>query len=152
MIIFKKQVSSQTETIQLIKIIINHLEILNDKVFLIGLLGAGKTFVIREILQQLGVDEIVASPTFNLINHYEIDTASKKNHPVIHADLYRLQSSKEVEELGLIESLEKPGLSFIEWGEKFPDLFSFATKIIKLEIIDESNRKITLINPSSHND
>ena len=87
-------------------------------VLLIGNLGAGKTTLTKGIVEGLGVahpDE-VSSPTFTLIHDY--------GRGVLHIDLYRLESDREVATLGLEELLDRDdAVVLIEWGERFRHLF-----------------------------
>ncbi len=85
-------------------------------VLLTGDLGAGKTTLAKGIVSGMGAahpDE-VSSPTFTLIHEHGA---------VYHIDLYRLDSRREVETLGLDEILEREAVVLIEWGERFPELF-----------------------------
>ncbi|MFO0658866.1 MAG: tRNA (adenosine(37)-N6)-threonylcarbamoyltransferase complex ATPase subunit type 1 TsaE [Polyangiaceae bacterium] len=86
-----------------------------DLLLLEGPLGAGKTFLTRSILRQLGVPyEIpVTSPTFGLVHEY------RGRFRVLHADLYRLETRREVEQLGLRESREGGVIVIAEWAERF---------------------------------
>ena len=79
-----------------------------NTVLLEGELGAGKTTFVRGYLESLGVKEPVRSPTFNLIQIFET------NPPVMHADLYRLQSSAGI---GIEEYLDSH-VCFIEWPDR----------------------------------
>jgi hypothetical protein len=85
-----------------------------DLVFFQGDLGAGKTTLIRYILQSLANDNTlqVPSPTYTLVQHYDLT-----RFPVLHTDLYRLEDAGEVTELGLDESLSQ-SVVLVEWPEK----------------------------------
>jgi tRNA threonylcarbamoyladenosine biosynthesis protein TsaE len=91
-----------------------------DLVILEGGLGAGKTFLVRAMLRALGVAEEIAvpSPTFTLMNEYEARVPSA--FPVIHADLYRLLGSGDLElevaELGLRSRRGEGAALVVEWG------------------------------------
>lgn len=83
-----------------------------DVVLLHGELGAGKTTLVRGLLEALGWTEPVRSPTFNLVQVFPTKP------PVLHADLYRLKSAAG---LGL-EDYEDTHLCLLEWPERVPDL------------------------------
>ena len=87
-----------------------------DALILTGALGAGKTFLVRALCRALGLDEAVrvVSPTFTLVR--EIGTVP----PVAHADLYRLQSTEDAHQLGLLELRERGAILIVEWGERYP--------------------------------
>lgn len=86
----------------------------SDLVVLSGALGAGKTFLVRELCDVLGlVDERVTSPTFSLIHEYDT------HPPVAHADLYRLSDPRDVRSLGLDSQRDDGKLLLVEWGEPF---------------------------------
>ncbi|WP_439814619.1 tRNA (adenosine(37)-N6)-threonylcarbamoyltransferase complex ATPase subunit type 1 TsaE [Zavarzinia sp. CC-PAN008] len=87
-----------------------------DVLALHGDLGAGKTALARGLLEALGVDEDVPSPTFTLVQTYEVDPAT-----VWHFDLYRLKRPDEAWELGLEEALAH-GISLIEWPDRLGPL------------------------------
>lgn len=85
-----------------------------DVVALHGTLGAGKTTIAREIIQALcGIDTIVQSPTFNILQVYD-----NTNPAIYHFDLYRLENENEAFELGIEEALAHH-ISIIEWPELF---------------------------------
>ncbi len=90
-----------------------HLEA-GDILFLYGDLGAGKTTLTQGIARGLGVSrkEYVRSPTFTLVNEY------RGWVPVFHIDLYRIASSRELEDLGLEEVFSSESVSIVEWAEK----------------------------------
>ena len=83
-------------------------------VFLDGDLGTGKTTLVKEIIFALGIKEKVKSPTFTIIEPYELND---KN--IYHIDLYRINDPSELEMIGLREYLnESEAIIFIEWPEK----------------------------------
>jgi tRNA threonylcarbamoyladenosine biosynthesis protein TsaE len=82
-----------------------------DVVSLSGDLGAGKTTLVQGIAAGLGVEGPVTSPTFVLVHHYE------GAFPIIHMDVYRLDSIQEVLDLGFEELLEPQAIMLVEWGE-----------------------------------
>ena len=96
-------------------------------VLLIGNLGAGKTTLAKGIAKGLGAAEPdeVSSPTFTLIHDYG-------EGRVYHVDLYRLDSPREVESLGLDELFDRDAVVLIEWGERFPQLMPSARVEIRL--------------------
>ena len=106
-------------------------------VFLDGDLGTGKTTLVKEIIFALGVKEKVKSPTFTIIEPYELN---KEN--IYHVDLYRIIDPTELEIIGLREYLnESNAIIFIEWPEKsYGYLKKFDLKI-SLKHLSENERK-----------
>ena len=85
-----------------------------DLVLLSGELGAGKTAFTQALARHLGVAEAVTSPTFTLVRPY----ATAAGWTLLHADLYRLESTAEVADLGLAEELDDGAVAVVEWGER----------------------------------
>ena len=106
-------------------------------VFLDGDLGTGKTTLVKEIIFALGVKEKVKSPTFTIIEPYELN-----NENIYHVDLYRIIDPTELEIIGLREYLnESNAIIFIEWPEKsYGYLKKFDLKI-SLKHSSEKERK-----------
>ena len=111
---------------------------LSDKrlVYLTGELGAGKTTFTRGMLRGLGYQGLVKSPTFTIVEVYNL-----AGLVVNHFDLYRLNSSSELFEVGFSDYLSENSLVIIEWADKFelpkPDLdviISYHSKGRKVEI------------------
>ncbi len=109
-------------------------------IFLEGDLGTGKTTLVKEILKSLGLSEPVTSPTFTIIEPYLI-----KDKKIYHIDLYRIESRKELEVLGIEEySAENDCLIFIEWPEKAEGFFSEYNLKIRLSHINELSRELII--------
>ena len=107
-------------------------------VLLIGNLGAGKTTMAKGIVEGLGVagaDE-VTSPTYTIVHEYGDPVQ------IYHVDLYRLETVEEVRGLGLDDLLESEALVLIEWGERFPELFTRKRHEIVLTATGEFSRSI----------
>jgi tRNA threonylcarbamoyladenosine biosynthesis protein TsaE len=84
-------------------------------IYLSGELGAGKTTLAAALLQTLGVEEIVRSPSYALIETY-----AARAGEAVHIDLYRLRGSEELQQLGLRDYLNGRTLLLIEWPERAP--------------------------------
>jgi tRNA threonylcarbamoyladenosine biosynthesis protein TsaE len=82
-------------------------------VYLHGELGAGKTTCVRSLLRTLGVDGLIRSPTYTLVEAYQ-----PRGITCVHVDLYRLQGPVEVDELGLRDYFDSDCLLLVEWPEK----------------------------------
>ncbi len=84
-------------------------------VCLAGDLGAGKTLLVQGLTKGLGIEEVVNSPTFTILNVYEA------SFPIYHFDLYRLNHGEELLDVGFYEHTAAQGLAIIEWPDKFPE-------------------------------
>ena len=111
-----------------------------DKVAMYGNLGAGKTVISRGICKSLGFGGAVCSPTYTILHEYP------NNPPIFHFDLYRLESGADINEVGMDPDYLAQGISLIEWPERLDDT-SILTHIIKIEILSETEREITVIKP-----
>lgn len=83
-----------------------------DAVLLVGGLGAGKTAFAQELCRALGASEPVTSPTFNLVHHYAAGLLE-----VCHVDLYRLERTGELDDLGLDDLQDAGAVLVVEWGD-----------------------------------
>jgi tRNA threonylcarbamoyladenosine biosynthesis protein TsaE len=112
---------------------------------LTGTLGAGKTTLVKGIAEALGAAERdeVTSPTFTLVHEYE-GTRAGKAVSLYHLDLYRLETERQVEQLGIDELLEDDAIVLVEWGEKFASIERRAAGIITMEATGGDQRKITV--------
>lgn len=106
-----------------------------------GELGAGKTEFMKGIAEAFRIKEKINSPTFVLMKVFKLK--NKNFHYLWHLDLYRLKKTKELASLGFRDLLEdKKNLVFIEWGEKIEKLLPKKHGKIKIEILDDKQRKI----------
>ncbi|CAB1063357.1 tRNA threonylcarbamoyladenosine biosynthesis protein TsaE [Olavius sp. associated proteobacterium Delta 1] len=108
---------------------------------LIGDLGSGKTAFVQGLANGLDVpvEYYITSPTFTLINEYP------GRLPLFHADLYRLQTDQDLEDIGLDELLYDQGVLAVEWADKLADKLSGDYLVLQFEIIIDDYRKIKLI-------
>ena len=83
-----------------------------------GHMGAGKTTFIKAICEELGVKEVVTSPTFAIVNEY----TTAEGVPVYHFDFYRIKKLEEVYDMGYEDYFYSDGLCFIEWPEMMEEL------------------------------
>jgi tRNA threonylcarbamoyladenosine biosynthesis protein TsaE len=83
-----------------------------------GDLGAGKTALIKALCRVLGVERIVVSPTFALVNEY----ADRNGDPIYHFDFYRIRKLEEVLDIGYEEYLYSGYYCFLEWADMIPEL------------------------------
>lgn len=105
-----------------------------DIVLLSGELGAGKTTLVRGILQGVGYDRPVRSPTFNILQEFSTSP------PILHVDLYRLESGEGVG----IEDYFGTHICLIEWPDRWPELANFG-RPVRVEIeFEGSGRKVTV--------
>ncbi len=102
-----------------------------------GSLGAGKTTIIKKIIENLGIKEVVTSPTFNIVRNYK-----NEDLDVYHVDLYRISSIHEFNDLDL-PLFKEDTLFFIEWSDLLPSANLDNWRLIKIEVIDENTRKIS---------
>lgn len=105
-----------------------------------GAMGTGKTTLIKEIVKQLGVDEVVNSPTFSLVNEY----LSRKGENIYHFDFYRIEKEDEAYDIGIEEYFYSNHWCFIEWPEKVENLLPLETVSIYLTLNNDDSRNIQI--------
>lgn len=104
-----------------------------------GGMGAGKTTFIKAVCEQLGVEDVITSPTFAIVNEY---TAKSSDEPVYHFDLYRIKKIEELYDMGYEEYFYSGYLCFIEWPELAEDLLP--EEAVKVSIIQEEDGSRTI--------
>ena len=104
--------------------------------YLDGNLGTGKTTLVREILKAMGWQGAVKSPTFSILEEYQI-----ANKDVFHFDLYRLDSQNDFEMLGIEINANSRGIFFIEWSHKISK-FNFGEEFFLKLSLSNRNRSI----------
>ena len=113
-----------------------------DILSLVGDLGAGKTVLTKGVSAALGFKKGVKSPTFTLMNIYPAKNIQGIKL-ICHIDAYRLKSSRDLVAIGAQDYFDDPEvLTIIEWGDKAKDILPRKAKIINIEQISESVRKI----------
>ena len=105
-----------------------------------GQMGAGKTTIISFLCHYKGTKDVTGSPTFSIINEYQVDGGQK----IYHIDLYRLKDEEEVMQTGVEDCVYSGDICMIEWPEKAPQLFDENTVHVLIEPVSEKVRKVTL--------
>jgi len=109
------------------------------RLLLEGNLGAGKTFLVKQLLNGLGISNSV-SPTFAIINEYH-----DSHYKIYHFDFYRINRSEELIDIGFSEYYnDSDAIVIIEWSNLFEELLYAPFIKIEIVIIDESTRKFIL--------
>ena len=111
-----------------------------------GDLGTGKTTLVKGIAQALDAAEPdeVTSPTFTLIHEYD---GTRKGKPIklYHLDVYRLESERQLETLGLDDLLTSDALVVVEWGDKFASVMERADAEITIEQGEVENERLLMV-------
>jgi len=106
-----------------------------------GEMGVGKTTLIKALVKQLGCKDVVNSPTFSIVNEYEINNSDTL---IYHFDLYRLNDIEEAYNFGIEDYLYSNHWVIIEWPDVINDLIPVPHDIIDLFIEDNSTRSIII--------
>ena len=104
-----------------------------------GEMGAGKTTLISAIVKEMGSTDFASSPTFSLVNEYEIT-----NGTVYHFDLYRIKNQYEALDMGIEDYLYSGSWNFIEWPEKIVNLLPEKVTVLELSLAEDGGRVLKL--------
>ena len=104
-----------------------------------GDLGAGKTTLVRHLLQALGVTGRIKSPTYAVVEPYELPSMN-----IWHFDFYRFNDPREWEEAGFRDIFASPGLKLAEWPDKAASVLPVADVALHLRTLDDTRREVTL--------
>ena len=105
-----------------------------------GTMGAGKTTLISSIMEYLGSEDTVTSPTFALVNQYRTATEDV----VYHFDFYRINRIEEVFDMGYEEYFYSNDLCLIEWPELIEELLPEEAMVVKIDVLSPTERKFTI--------
>jgi tRNA threonylcarbamoyladenosine biosynthesis protein TsaE len=102
-----------------------------------GKMGAGKTTFIKAVCEELGVTEVITSPTFAIVNEYQV---SNDATVIYHFDFYRIKKLEEVYDMGYEDYFYSGSLCFIEWPELIEELLPEGTVRVTIEEQEEGRR------------
>lgn len=100
-----------------------------------GKMGAGKTTFVKAICEELGVNDVITSPTFAIINEYTSSTQG--GSPIFHFDFYRIKKLEEVYDMGYEDYFYCGALCFIEWPELIEELLP--DDAVRVSITEQSD-------------
>jgi len=112
-----------------------------------GELGAGKTTLVRYLLQALGVQGRIKSPTYAVVEPYELPHTPQDPRPLAiwHFDFYRFQDPREWEDAGFRDIFASPGLKLAEWPEQAAGVLPRADLVIRIDVRPDETRRVQLL-------
>jgi tRNA threonylcarbamoyladenosine biosynthesis protein TsaE len=113
----------------------------NCRIWLLhGEMGSGKTTFIKALCAELGVADVMSSPTFSIVNEYVTDHETR----IFHFDFYRIKNEAEAYDIGAEEYFYSGNYCFIEWPEKIPALIPTQRAEVSITADDQNHRTIAL--------
>lgn len=106
-----------------------------------GTMGAGKTTFIKAICEALGVEDVINSPTFAIINEYR---SSETGELIYHFDYYRINKLSEAQDIGTEDYFDSGALCFIEWPEKIEELLPNDVVNVTITENEDGTRTVTI--------
>lgn len=104
-----------------------------------GKMGAGKTTFIKALCEALGVEDVITSPTFAIINEY----TDGKGDPIYHFDFYRIKKLEEVYDMGYEDYFYSGNLCLLEWPELIEDILPKNVITVTIEEQPDGTRKLS---------
>ena len=105
-----------------------------------GKMGSGKTTFIKAVCEELGVTDVITSPTFAIVNEYHSEQTSK---PIFHFDFYRIKKLEEVYDMGYEDYFYSGSLCFLEWPELIEEILPADVVKVKIEEQADGSRTVT---------
>ena len=106
-----------------------------------GNMGAGKTTFVKAVCEELGVDDVITSPTFSIVNEYRSEQTGEL---IYHFDFYRVKKIEEVYDMGFEDYFYSGALCFIEWPELCEEVLPDNTVKVSINEEPDGSRTITL--------
>lgn len=106
----------------------------------VGGMGAGKTTFIKAICENLGVEDVINSPTFSIVNEYR----SESGELIYHFDFYRINKIEEVYDFGYEDYFYSGSLCFIEWPELIESILPKDTVTVHITVNDDGSRSVKI--------
>jgi tRNA threonylcarbamoyladenosine biosynthesis protein TsaE len=116
-----------------------------DVVLLHGDLGAGKTTLAKGIASALGVEDVVSSPSFSLVNEYDTGLTAKVSR-LYHLDLYRLQNEDDLASIGFDDFMPPAdGITLVEWPERASTALPERFLLVEIETVGPGSRRLRFV-------
>ena len=106
-----------------------------------GKMGAGKTTFVKAVCEELGVNDVITSPTFSIVNEYRSEQTGEL---IYHFDFYRVKKIEEVYDMGFEDYFYSGALCFIEWPELCEEVLPDDTVKVSINEEPDGSRTITL--------
>ncbi len=107
-----------------------------------GSMGAGKTTFIKAICEELGVEDVITSPTFAIVNEYR---SAETSELIYHFDFYRIKKIEEVYDMGYEDYFYSGCLCFIEWPELIEELLPEDAVRVNIHELDNGEREVEIL-------
>lgn len=114
----------------------------NDTIFAFyGNMGAGKTTFIKAVCEELGVEDVINSPTFAIVNEYQ----AGNGNTIYHFDCYRINKIVEALDMGCQDYFDSGNLCFIEWPENIAEILPEEAVAVHINVQDNDSRIIEIV-------